>query len=393
MNSRIIMILFFCVTLHPALSQGSIEDILSQIEANNTTLKALRVATDASKIGNTTGINPHNPEIEFANLWGTPSIIGLRRNFLVSQSVEFPTVYSYRKQISNARNNQADLSYNSSKSEILTEAKQICMELIYQNAMERELTIRLDHANVIAEAYQTRIEKGETNLMEWNKARLNLLNASNDLQNLQIERDFGMNELARLNGGIPLTFQQSYFEHIVIPPDFDAWFRESESRIPDLTWIQQEVGISDWNEKLTRASNLPVFSGGYLIEALEHERFQGFHIGMSIPLWENKNTRRFAKAKSMATKSLATDVRLQLYNELKSHHEKALQLQNTLNEYKSVLYGIQNAELLKMALEKGLIGLSEYLLELSVYYDAVDRTLSLERDLNIAYLQLIKYLL
>lgn len=385
------MIVCLWIFVLPVQSQGSLEEILSQIEANNTTLKALRMQNEADKIGNKTGVNPHNPEIEFANLWGNPSIIGLRRNFQVSQTFEFPTVYSYRRQLSNARNSQVDFEYSLHRSEILAEARKICMELTYLNAMERELNIRMDHAKAIAEAYQSMFEEGETNLLEWNKARLNLLNARNELQNLQIERNLGINELTGLNGGSPLRFEVSLFEQLELPADFDTWFRDSESNIPDLSWIQKEVGISKLNEKLTRASNLPSFSGGYLSEALEHEKFQGFHIGMTIPLWENKNTRRYAKAQSMAAESMETNVRLQLYNELRTNHEKTLHLREALNEYRSVLQGIQNAELLKKALDQGLIGLSEYLLELSVYYDAVDRSLSLERDMNIAYVQLIKY--
>ena len=84
-------------------SQNNIDKILIEIEKNNTTLSALQKSTEAEKIGNRTGINIQNPEVEFNYLWGNPSVIGNRTDFSVKQTFDFPTAYKYKNQISSKK--------------------------------------------------------------------------------------------------------------------------------------------------------------------------------------------------------------------------------------------------------------------------------------------------
>lgn len=73
MNKYIIIgIILFALPIGIS-AQKSADDILIQIEKNNTTLLALRKKADAQKIGNKTGIYLQNPELEFNYLWGNPS--------------------------------------------------------------------------------------------------------------------------------------------------------------------------------------------------------------------------------------------------------------------------------------------------------------------------------
>ena len=47
------------------------------------------------------------------------------------------------------------------------------------------------------------------------------------------------------------------------------------------------------------------------------EKYQGLSVGMSIPLWENKNTVKAARAETAANMAMAGDSQLQLYAILK----------------------------------------------------------------------------
>ena len=177
MKAIIITVISMITSCFSLFAQNSIDAVLSEVEKNNTTLSALRMQVDAQKIGNKTGIYLQNPEFEFNYLWGNPDDIGNRTDITVTQSFDFPSAYSYKKHISDARNEQVELEYQKQKKSILLQTRLICMDLIYNNALqEPNLARRVTNAQTIADAYQAKFEKGESNIIENNKAQLNLLN-------------------------------------------------------------------------------------------------------------------------------------------------------------------------------------------------------------------------
>jgi hypothetical protein len=65
-----------------------------------------------------------------------------------------------------------------------------------------------------------------------------------------------------------------------------------------------------------------------------------------------------------------------------------MKLSILLGEYKEALEVTNNRELLKKALDKGQLSLINYLLELSVYYETIDKYLETERDYQLAVAEL-----
>jgi len=113
------------------VNSQNIENIVSQIQANNLTLKALRQQKTADSTGNRTDIFLQNPDVGINYLFGNPSSIGNRTDFSVIQNFEFPTVYVYRNQISTLKNTQAEFQYEQELKNVIYETKLICNDLIY----------------------------------------------------------------------------------------------------------------------------------------------------------------------------------------------------------------------------------------------------------------------
>jgi hypothetical protein len=155
-----------------------------------------------------------------------------------------------------------------------------------------------------------------------------------------------------------------------------------QSKSPELQYVQKEILLGKQEEKLTRAMNLPKFSAGYMSEKTSDEHFQGVMVGISIPLWENKNTVKRIKAQTIASGQLEYDTKIRLYNQMKERYNKARSLQAILADYRETLSSVNSSALLLKALETGEISLIEYMMELSVYYDTVDNILQTERDLQ-----------
>jgi outer membrane protein TolC len=240
----------------------------------------------------------------------------------------------------------------------------------------------LKHAQGIADSYKKRYEIGDANVLDYNKAQMNLLNATKEMENNEIERKSLLAQLASLNGGKAIEFADTLFSNSTINPDFGQWYTQAEQNNPTLAALKQEVEVSQREIQLSRALSLPKFNAGYMSEKVVGERFQGVTVGLSIPLWENKNTVKYAKSKFAAYQTIETDSKLKYYNHLEMLHQKALGMQTSVDDYRSKLKDFNNTNLLQKALDKGEISLVEYLYELSFYYDSFEKLLAMERDLN-----------
>lgn len=374
-----------------ASAQNNIDALLTEIENNNTTLSAIKKMVEAEKMENKTGIQLQNPEVEFHYLWGVPSAIGNRKDFSVQQSFDFPSAYAYRNQIADMRNEQAELEYKKQKMDIFLQVRLICAELTYQNALREEYQKRQENASEIAKSVETKLNAGEGNILDQNKAKITLLNTEAELRHIEIQRQTLLQQLATLNGGKAVDFKNTTFQAIPIANDFEQWAAQAAANNPVLAWLEQEIAISDKNTQLQKAQSLPKLNAGYMSEKVVGEHFQGVSVGISIPLFENKNTVKYAQLKNEAAQHRETDEKLRFYNEMKTLHAKAIAIQQNITQFREQLSLQSDFELLQKALDKRAISFTEYLFELTVYYESIEKMLEMERELSITNARLLIY--
>lgn len=387
MKKLINSIIFLFVTLG-ATAQNEYNAVLQQIETNSTTLSALRKQTEAQQLGNRTGIYPANPEVEFNYLWGNPAIIGNRTDISVKQTFDFPTAYAHRGKIAGLQNENAELSYKVERLNLLLSAKRICIELIYNNALAKEYAARLQNATRIAEAYQSKLNAGETNALENNKAQLNLATVKNEVAQIETERAALLAELKTLNGGKEIDFPNDVYSTHILPANFEEWYAQAETKSPVLQYVSGQIEIERQQVKLNRAMWLPKFSAGYMSEKVVGQHFQGITAGISIPLWENINSVKQAKAQTQAAEYVLEDTKTQFFNRLQILHNKAAALQQNAQTARQSLSTYGNEPLLKKALDAGEISLLNYLLEIEFYYNMINKVLEAERDFELTVAEL-----
>ena len=303
-----ILILFTGITLN---AQTNINSVLTSIEENNTTLKSLRESADAQKLENRTGIYLDNPEVGFNYVWGNPTDIGNRTDLSVSQTFDIPTITGMKGRLANGRNDLVEWQYKSDRMNILLEAKQYCTELIYYNALKKELDLRLQHAQTIASGYKERMDRGDANILEYNKSRLNLLNITKDLETNDLERKSLLTKLEGLNGGITINFSSTEWPSELLPTNFEEWYAQAATKNPLLTWLATEINLAQKEIKLNYANAAPKFSAGYTMEQVVGQKYQGITVGMSIPLWQDAKKIKYAKAKNIAAENTLKDKQLQ----------------------------------------------------------------------------------
>lgn len=388
---RIIFTIILSFSLSTVIAQGNIQEVLRSIDANNSTLKALKEKSNADKIGNRIGINMANPEIEVGRLWASPRGNGSETDISITQSFDFPTAYHYRSQLSKEKDKQVDLMYQQEFIDIMQQARLLCIDLIYQNKLNKELTDRLKYARELSDGYQKMFDNGDIDILERNKTRLNLLNTEKALQINEVEISALKSELERLNGGLPIIIVLDEYSDYALPLNFDEWFVSIKGNNPTLQQAEQEIMLSRKQEQLTRAMNLPKFSAGYSNERVSGVTSQGFLLGLSIPLWEGRNTVKHQKAQTVAIQMQYDDSQFQFMNNIRKQYNKASILFVLLQEYQMTLDVTNNYELLNKAFDKGQLSLVNYLLELSVYYETIDKYLETERDYQLAVSELERW--
>jgi outer membrane protein TolC len=388
MKTRIIILIitFTCGSL--SAQQSSVSDILSRIEKNNTTLKALRENAEAQKLSNKTGIYLTGPEAEIGYLWGNPSAIGNRTDISVKQNFDIGTISGLKNKLASDQNILVDLQYESERIDILLQAKQLLIELAYYNALQQENTSRLKQAGTIALSAKTRLDKGDTNVLEYNKSQLHLSAVRADNEKADLERAAVMTKLRGLNGGLDIVADNTQYEQAALPPDFETWFNMLLTKHPALLYAHREVELRKKQIALNKVAGLPSLSAGFMSEKVLGQQYQGVTVGISVPLWQNKNRIKQAKAAARAAEARGEDDKIRIYNHYLLLYNKAAGLQVRASNLRKSLETLSNTALLKKALDAGEISMLEYILELGLYYDNITVTLQAERDAQLAMAEL-----
>lgn len=176
-----------------------------------------------------------------------------------------------------------------------------------------------------------------------------------------------------------------------LPLDFDGWVAEAEAANPDFGYLRQEVEVAKRGVGVSKAMGLPKLSVGYAGEFTPDEGYQGVKIGVSIPLWENRNRVKHARAEVAAAEQTIDDARLRYINRQTFLFEQAKELKGSVARYEEVFFRNSNDELLFKAFKGGELSLLDYLLELEYYFSSYEKLMKTRRDLRMAMAELYAY--
>ena len=372
-------------------AQDNVNNVLSEIAKNNKSITANRQYWEAKKLQFKTGLTPYNPSVEYEYLLGSPVGAGNQTDFFVLQSFDFPTAYIKKKQVANQQIVQADFQLTAYRQDILLKAKQYCIELIYLNKKQAELARRLKNAEKLYNDYQKKLNEGDASSLDVNKAKLQLLNLQNDLRLNTSQINQHNQKLTELNGGTAVTFNDTVYPLIPAIPDFQSLESTIEANDPVLKSFQQQQEINLKQVQLSKALALPKMETGYRSQAILGQKYQGAHFGITIPLWENKNTVKLQKANVLFSELQVEQHKNEHYYEIQQLYEKYQNLKITIEEYQQLLNTINNTELLEKALKLGEISSIQYFMEISYFYNSYDKYLQLEKEYHQVIAELYKY--
>lgn len=356
---------------------------LEGIEKNNTTLKALRADADARKLAARTDITLADPEVGYKHMWEGAEQSGNLSELTIGQSFDLATVLGYKSRAAESQGLVIDESYRLVRMDILLDAQLTCIDLAYYNALALELDRRLGHARRVAEAEQCRLNNGDTDMLSYNNVMLSLASLEAERARVATEQNVLTAHLTALNGGNHLEWLASLdtIKPLAVLDDIESLVSEAMEHSPAITLARTSSQSAADELTLAKAAHLPTLSATYIYERhTVGSRSQGVAVGMSLPLWANKNRVRSARASLEAAQAHEADTQLQLRSQLQANYQRVQGLQRTAILYRTALSEANNTELLTRAMDEGYISVLEYLQGIELYYDYLDRSLNADRN-------------
>lgn len=388
-NAALSAIAFVSMTF-VSWAQNSAEVVLASVEKNNPELQALRKRTESEKYGFKAERMVEAPEVGFDYLWGSPADIGTRKDISVTQSIDIATISGTKGKIAKSESELSDMQFNVRRQEILLQAKLLYINIIYCNAVGAELERRLERSEKVEAVYRDMQVRGETDMIEVNKAHLAYLAQRNALARNKMEAEGLRLELQRLNGGEPLEINDlSYVRRDMLPADFDTWYKEVADRSPEIRAARQNVKVNEAVARGIKMSSCPTITAGYMAELVRGSNFRGLTLGLSIPLWSARSKTRQANLSCEASRLEVKDVEASEYSALRSLYEKASGLKDLSDELAlSLAVSDEAMSMTEKKFNEGEISLMDSIMELSLYYSVVDESLAASRDYDLALAEL-----
>lgn len=388
-NAALSAIAFVSMTF-VSWAQNSAEVVLASVEKNNPELQALRKRTESEKYGFKAERMVEAPEVGFDYLWGSPADIGTRKDISVTQSIDIATISGTKGKIAKSESELSDMQFNVRRQEILLQAKLLYINIIYCNAVGAELERRLERSEKVESVYRDMQVRGETDMIEVNKAHLAYLAQRNALARNKMEAEGFRLELQRLNGGEPLEINDlSYVRSDMLPADFDTWYKEVADRSPEIRAARQNVKVNEAVARGIKMSSCPTITAGYMAELVKGSNFRGLTLGLSIPLWSARSKTRQANLSCEASRLEVKDVEASEYSALRSLYEKASGLKDLSDELTlSLAVSDEAMSMTEKKFNEGEISLMDSIMELSLYYSVVDESLAASKDYDLALAEL-----
>lgn len=388
-NAALSAIAFVSMTF-VSRAQNSAEVVLASVEKNNPELQALRKRTESEKYGFKAERMVEAPEVGFDYLWGSPADIGTRKDISVTQSIDIATISGTKGKIAKSESELSDMQFNVRRQEILLQAKLLYINIIYCNAVGAELERRLERSEKVESVYRDMQVRGETDMIEVNKAHLAYLAQRNALARNKMEAEGFRLELQRLNGGELLEINDlSYVRRDMLPADFDTWYKEVADRSPEIMAARQNVKVNEAVARGIKMSSCPTITAGYMAELVKGSNFRGLTLGLSIPLWSARSKTRQANLSCEASRLEVKDVEASEYSALRSLYEKASGLKDLSDELAlSLAVSDEAMSMTEKKFNEGEISLMDSIMELSLYYSVVDESLAASKDYDLALAEL-----
>ncbi|MCB9032744.1 MAG: TolC family protein [Chitinophagales bacterium] len=372
---------------------NSLDSIIQVIQKNNPSLLYQTKYIEALKMEYSTEGNLYNPNVTFDYLRGLPNAIaGSQYDVTLTQQFDFPSVYAKKKELANIKHTRDSYLIESEKYDIINQVKLLCIEIIYRNKLDNLINNRIISIEKLKNDFQIKLNNGYGNILDVNKTQLKLIEINNEKQlNQSILKQLNQ-KLTALNGGNAIQFQDTIYPSINTTIELETILQQSNQNNPINSYLHQEQAVVNQEINVAKAMALPKFEVGYHYQGLLNQNFHGAIVGLSLPLWENKNKVKAKEALLVSNQLKMNDYINQQEATILQQYEQYTIFKNTYNSYDNQMQNYNNTHLLTKALQLGEITTIDYFLETDFIFNMNKNKLETQYQLYNTIIHLLKYL-
>ena len=371
--------LFIAALLAAAAAQAqTIEDVLRSVEQNNVELKAARkgneaAALEAKQVNNLEGLSVEYSPFFSGEVGGIAS-----SELVVSQGFDFPTLYGARKKANRLQGDVRDMEYQTARRDILLQAKNFCLDLIFLNKQKAVLDERRKNADELLATFTEKYAKGDATSLELNKIKMERMNLETELVQAETARTTALRGLQAVNGGVAVDVTST--DYPAAPAGgYEALYERAVAADRTVMAAQAAVRAAEQDVKVNRQGWIPKIEVGYRRNTDGDDAVHGFLIGGSIPLFANKNKVKTAKARQAEAEMRQADARIKAENSTRALLDEMRQLRAAAAAYDLPLMR-ETLRLLRTAVDNGELSVTDYYTEADGVYLNMQSFLDLERQ-------------
>lgn len=392
MNKYIVFAICGCLFFVNGYSQNkNIEELLNEIEHNNTELKGYQSFMESQRLENRGTNNLPDPQLSGFYLPFGDNATGDYTEYQISQSFEFPSVYSARGKWNQSKSEQLASAYSTKRQEVLLQAKSILLELTFLQKQRVIETERRTQSKQVFDQIEELFNKEQVGILDLNKAKIASIQEQFVVQQIESDIQIQLSKLKTLNGENPID---GILSQIVLPAEIgtiENLWQEKLTTDPRLQELKANEEASLQKIELEKNKVLPNLALGYNYQGVSGSNYSGFYGGISIPLWSSKNKVKAAQANYEYQQSNTKVITNSLYAEFQQTYNRYELMLEKYNEYQTTMGNLNSDQLLFKAYMLGEYSFMDYYVELQFYRNASDKMLKMEKELQLLQAQLLKH--
>jgi len=392
MNKQIVFAICGCLFFINGFSQTkSIEELLNEIEQNNTALKGYQSFIESQQLENKSTNNLPDPQLSGYYLPFGDNTTKAYTEYQISQSLEFPTVYAARGKWNDLKSKQSQITYAKKRQEVLLNAKEFLIELSFLQKQKAIKIERKTQSKQVFSQIQELFNKGQVGILDLNKSKIVWIQEQFVVEQIESDIRILMSKLNTLNGDKPLdglSLQMVLSKEI---ESLETLWQEKLTEDPSLQELKTNEVASMQKVKLEKIKVLPNLTLGYNYQGVSGSNYSGFYGGISIPLWSSKSKVKAAQAKYEYQQLNTQIITTSFYTLFKETFNRYQLMSLKYNEYHQTMTGLDSESLLFKAYMLGEYSFLDYYVEIQFYRNASDKMLQMEKELQLLQAQLLKH--
>ncbi|TVZ49974.1 CusA/CzcA family heavy metal efflux RND transporter [Olleya sp. Hel_I_94] len=285
----------------------SLDQVLEVALENNPNLKVAQFQTAREQALKGTSFNL--PKTDLGVEYGqTNSIADNDTRFSISQTFEFPTVYSRQSKLNSSKVAASKLRQEVVQNDLVAQVSSTYYRLWFLKSKGNVLQRQDSIYSRFSYAAQLRYDNGESNALELATANAELADINIMVQQNEAaiaEGQFTLQNLMNVDDAVEIETPKLEMKSAM---EVSNTTDMNVSKNPLVSYYKQQIDVAENERKVASAKRLPDITLGYFNQSFigtgdagtiydAGDRFTGVQLGLSIPLWAKPHTAKITAAK------------------------------------------------------------------------------------------------